>query len=133
MDLTHGAIAINISQREAVLSTRAEAERILAITPLFHVYAMAMCLHLAAYARSTLVVLPLYRPELALEAMARHRITLLAGSPTIFQGLMAHPRLCGYRLLVAGAVQLRRLGASRRRRWRAGSRRPAAPSAKATA
>ncbi len=91
VNLTHGAIAINISQREAVLSTKPEAERILAITPLFHVYAMSMCLHLAAYARSTLVILPHYRPELALEAVTRHRVTLLAGSPTIFHGLMADP------------------------------------------
>ena len=49
-------------------------------------------MHLAAYARSTLVILPQYRPELALAALTRHRTTLLAGSPTIFHGLLAHPR-----------------------------------------
>lgn len=89
VNLTHRAIATNISQRERVLSTRAETERILAITPLFHVYAMAMCLHLAVYARSTLIILRQYRPDLALAAVAEKRITLLAGSPTIFHGLMA--------------------------------------------
>lgn len=72
-----------------MLATRPENERILAITPLFHVYAMAMCLHLAVYARSTLIILRQYRPDLALAAVAEQRITLLAGSPTIFQGLMA--------------------------------------------
>ena len=55
VNLTHRAIATNVSQRERVLPTRVEHERILAITPLFHVYAMAMCLHLAVYARSTLI------------------------------------------------------------------------------
>jgi long-chain acyl-CoA synthetase len=89
VNLTHRAIATNISQRERVLSTRAEDERILAITPLFHVYAMAMCLHLAVYARSTLIILRQYRPDLVLAAVAEKRVTLLAGSPTIFQGLMA--------------------------------------------
>ncbi len=89
VNLTHRAIATNVSQREGMLPTRAENERILAITPLFHVYAMAMCLHLAVYARSTLIVLRQYRPDLALSAVAEKRITLLAGSPTIFQGLMA--------------------------------------------
>ncbi len=92
VNLTHRGIALNISQREAVLSTRPEQERVLAVTPLFHVYAISMCLHLAAYARSTLVILPQYRPELALAALTRHRTTLLAGSPTIFHGLLAHPR-----------------------------------------
>jgi long-chain acyl-CoA synthetase len=91
VNLTHRATAVNISQREAMLSTRAEQERVLAVTPLFHVYAISMCLHLAAYARSTLVILPQYRPEFALAALARHRVTLLAGSPTIFHGLLAHP------------------------------------------
>jgi long-chain acyl-CoA synthetase len=89
VNLTHRAITTNISQREHVLATRAENERILAITPLFHVYAMAMCLHLAVYARSTLIILRQFRPDLALTAVAEKRITLLAGSPTIFQGLMA--------------------------------------------
>ena len=89
VNLTHRAIATNISQRERVLPTRAENERILAITPLFHVYAMAMCLHLAVYARSTLIILRQYRPDLALAAVAEKRVTLLAGSPTIFQSLMA--------------------------------------------
>lgn len=89
VNLTHRAIATNVSQRERVLPTRVEHERILAITPLFHVYAMAMCLHLAVYARSTLIILRQFRPDLALAAVAEKRVTLLAGSPTIFQGLMA--------------------------------------------
>ncbi len=89
VNLTHRAIATNISQREHLLPTRAGSERILALTPLFHVYAMAMCLHLAVYARSTLIILRQFRPDMALAAVKEKRITLLAGSPTIFHGLMA--------------------------------------------
>lgn len=89
VNLTHHAIATNITQREHVLRTRAENERVLAITPLFHVYAMSMCLHLAAFARSTLIILRQFRADLALAAIAKQRVTLLAGSPTIFHGLMA--------------------------------------------
>ena len=47
VELTHRAVAVNVSQREALLPTRAGRERVLAITPLFHVYAIAMCLYLA--------------------------------------------------------------------------------------
>ncbi len=86
---THRAIAINVSQRERVLLTRNGNEHILAIAPLFHVYAMVMCLHLAVYARSTLIILRQYRPDLTLAAVGEKRVTLLAGSPTIFHGLMA--------------------------------------------
>jgi long-chain acyl-CoA synthetase len=91
VDLTHAAVAVNVSQREALLPTLPEVERVLAVTPLFHVYAVAMGLYLAAYARSTLVVLPRYRPEDVLETIARERITRLAASPTILVGLLASP------------------------------------------
>lgn len=89
VDLTHRAVAINVSQRGALLPTEPDRERVLAITPLFHVYAVAMGLHLAAYARATLVIVPRYRPDAVLKAIARHRITLLGASPTILLGLMA--------------------------------------------
>jgi long-chain acyl-CoA synthetase len=89
VNLTHGAIAINVGQREHVLATRAEHERVLVIAPLFHVYAMAMCLHLAVFARGTMIILPQFRSDRALALLPQQRITLLAGSPTIFHALMA--------------------------------------------
>ena len=60
----------------------------LAITPLFHVYAVAMCLYLAVYCRGTMVILPRYRPDDVLRTIEQQKITLLSGSPTIFIGLM---------------------------------------------
>jgi long-chain acyl-CoA synthetase len=109
--LTHRAVAINVSQREALLPTLPERDRILAITPLFHSYASAMGLSLAAYARSTLVILPRYRPDIVIDTVARERITLFAGSPTIFNGLMAHEAFPGadwssLRLTYSGSAAL---------------------------
>ena len=88
VDLTHRAVAVNVAQREALLPTAIDDERVLAITPLFHVYAVSMGLYLAANCRATLVVVARYRPEAVLEAISRHRITLLGASPTILVGLM---------------------------------------------
>jgi long-chain acyl-CoA synthetase len=90
VNLTHRAIMTNVAQREALLPTRGGGERILCVMPLFHSYAMAMGLYLAAYARSCLVVLPRYQPQEVLAAIPRERITIFPGSPTIFVGLMAH-------------------------------------------
>lgn len=90
VSLLHSAISTNVSQREALLPTRPEAECILAITPLFHSYAVAMGLYLAAYARSKLVIMTRYRPDTVLDAISAHRVTLLLGSPTIFSGLMGY-------------------------------------------
>ncbi|MBM3409886.1 MAG: long-chain fatty acid--CoA ligase, partial [Betaproteobacteria bacterium] len=98
VNLTHAAVSINVSQREALLPTRLDDERILAVTPLFHVYAVAMGLYLAVYCRGTLVILPRYRPEWVFEAIARHQITLFSGSPTLFTGLMAREGFASARL-----------------------------------
>jgi long-chain acyl-CoA synthetase len=118
VDLTHASVAVNVSQREALLPTAPEAERVLAITPLFHVYAVSMGLYLAAYSRSTLVVMQRYRPDLVLQAIERHRITLLSASPTIFIGLMgydgfAKADLSSLQLCFSGASALSQVTLSR--------------------
>lgn len=92
VNLTHHAIAANVTQREALLPTRADEERILCVMPLFHSYAMAMGLFLAANCRGMLVILERYQPEMLLETVERERVTIFPGSPTLFTSLMAHPR-----------------------------------------
>ena len=111
VELAHAAVAINVGQREALVSTTRDDERVLVVTPLFHVYAVAMGLYLAAQARGTLVVLERYRPEAVLDAVARERITLLAASPTVLTGLMAceafaRADVSSLRLVTSGASAL---------------------------
>ena len=91
VNLTHRAIATNVRQREALLPTR-HGERILCMMPVSHSYGMAMGLFLAAHCAGTLVVLAKYVPEDVLAAVEAERITVFPGSPTVFVGLMAHPR-----------------------------------------
>ncbi|MCW5770783.1 MAG: long-chain fatty acid--CoA ligase [Rhodospirillaceae bacterium] len=88
VNLTHRGYATNISQREALMPSRPDRERILCVMPLFHVYASHVCLHTAAYARGTMVILPRYRPEDTVAALAGERITIFAGSPTIYTSLL---------------------------------------------
>jgi long-chain acyl-CoA synthetase len=90
VNLPHGAVATNVVQREALLPTQRDGERLLCVMPLFHVYAASMCLHNMAHARGTLVILPRYTPEAVFDALARERITIFAGSPTLFTGLLNH-------------------------------------------
>ena len=91
VELTHGAIAINVAQREALLPSR-HGDRILCMMPLSHAYAMAMGLFLSLHCAGTLVVLPRYQPDEVLDSVARERIGVFLGSPTIFTGLLSHPR-----------------------------------------
>ena len=94
VDLTHGAIATNVTQREGLLPTR-DGERILCMMPVSHSYGMAMGLFLAAWCAGTLVLLPRYVPEDVLGAVEGERISVFPGSPTVFTGLLAHPRFAG--------------------------------------
>lgn len=92
VNLSHRNITVNISQREAILPTAPDGQRILCVLPLFHVYGVAMCLHNAVYAGATLVILPRFTPEAAFELLAGEHISILAGSPTVFVGLMSDAR-----------------------------------------
>jgi long-chain acyl-CoA synthetase len=88
--LTHRAVAANVAQRECALPTDFGDERVLCMMPLFHSFAAAMCLNLAAYAAGTLVILPRYRPDWVIEAVREHRITRLPAGPTVFNSLLAY-------------------------------------------
>ncbi len=88
VNLSHAQVSINISQREAILPTKIQSETIVCVMPLFHVFAVSMCLHLACYCRSRLVILPRYHPKELCDALQREKITILPAGPTIFAGLL---------------------------------------------
>ena len=88
VNITHRQMTVNISQREAALPTRGADERILCMMPLFHVFAVAMCLHLAAYCRGRLVIVPRYKPQIVLDLIVKECITRLPAGPTVFIGLL---------------------------------------------
>lgn len=89
--INHYSLSVNLSQREAILPTRDDVERMLCIMPLFHCYAVSMCLHAMVYRRGTLVILPRYHPREVIDALVHEKITLFGGSPTIFTGLLNYP------------------------------------------
>lgn len=86
--LSHRALTTNVVQREAVLPTEPGAERIVCMMPLYHSFAAAMCLHLAAYSGGALHILPRYRPDWLIDTIARERITRLPAGPTVFNSLL---------------------------------------------
>lgn len=90
VNLTHRAIAYNHWQRETLVTSRLEKERTLCVMPLFHVYAAHICMYAMVYARGAMVILPKYHPETVTDALQRERVTIFAGSPTIFNSLLAY-------------------------------------------
>ena len=89
--ISHHSLSVNVSQREALFPTRQDVERMLCIMPLFHCYAVSMCLHAMVYRRGALIILPRYHPGEVLAALTGEQITLFGGSPTIFTGLLNYP------------------------------------------
>ena len=127
VDLTHRTIATNVAQREAILPTGRDGERILCVMPLFHIYAVAMCLHNAANCGGTLVILPKFSPEALFAILPRERITILAGSPTVFTALVKHEQFSaqhfqGLRMSYSGSAPLPE---ALLKRWEAASGAPA--------
>ena len=109
-DLTHRAVATNIAQRDALLPTQ-PGDRILCAMPLFHSYAVAMCLHNAANCGGAIVILPRFTADALLELLVKERITILAGSPTMFNALIKSERFSSehfkaLRLCYSGAAPL---------------------------
>jgi len=89
-NLTHGAIAGNVHQAMVMQKPEMDVERTLCVMPLFHCYAWSVCLYNMVNCRGSMVILPRYQPDAVLNAFADEEITLFAGSPTLFTGLMSY-------------------------------------------
>ncbi len=99
VNISHTQMMANIAQRDALLPVRSSGEVVLCVMPLFHVFAVSMCLHLACYAGATLVILPRYRPDFVLEAIQEHRVTAFPAAPTIYTSLLNFQDIDQYDLL----------------------------------
>lgn len=93
VDIAHRQLAHNLVQREAWLPTRRGQEVMLCTMPLFHVSAVAMCLHLCVFAQSELVIHRRFEARAALDALADEGITLMSAAPAIFHDLLLQPDL----------------------------------------
>lgn len=89
VNLTQGAMAVNVGQCLAFLPVRWGAERLLAIMPFYHIYAQAMCLHKMPYCAGTLVIIRRFDVDTVLNTLVKERITVFSGSPTLFTALLA--------------------------------------------
>src|ERR1700712_5225494 len=83
--LTHRAIATNVLQREVFLAVQA-GDRFLCMMPLFHSFALAMNLYQALVCAGALVILPRYRPDWVISALAEERINVLPAGATVSPG-----------------------------------------------
>ncbi|GAK05170.1 LOW QUALITY PROTEIN: long-chain-fatty-acid-CoA ligase [Geomicrobium sp. JCM 19037] len=86
-------------------------EHVLAVLPFFHVYGMTVALNLAMMNGYTLIILPKFDPEQVIKTIAKQKVTLFPGAPTMYTALVNHPEidkhdLSSIKVCLSGAAPL---------------------------
>lgn len=97
--LTHKNLASNTKMCDAWLyKCKKGEETVLAVIPFFHVYGMTTILLLTVFGANKMVLLPRFDVETVLKTIQSQRPTLFPGAPTIYIGLLNHPKIKEYDL-----------------------------------
>ena len=91
--LTHANLTASCSQLQAILdeSLQAGQERVLAVLPPFHIYALMINMLFSVRMAAEVYLHPRFDAETVLREIHDNRITTFPGVPTMFIGLLAHP------------------------------------------
>ena len=97
-ELTHANLIHNIDVTAESLLIASPSDVIFGGLPLFHVFGQTCGLNLAVKVGATLTLLPRFDATKALEVLARDRVTVFEGVPTMFTALARHPERAAYDL-----------------------------------
>ncbi len=88
-ELTHANLVLNtiVSAR---LNSLSSEDRILVALPLFHVFGQVVLMLAGLLANGRLVVMPRFEPAEVFERVAAEGVSILAGVPTMYWGLLTH-------------------------------------------
>jgi long-chain acyl-CoA synthetase len=97
--LTHRNLVVNVHQCVAWQpgAVRGE-ERMLAVLPFFHVYGMTVAMNEAIHLAATIILLPRFNADEALEAINGYRPTRFPGVPTMYIAIINHPQVQKYNI-----------------------------------
>lgn len=110
-ELTHANIARNVEICADELIFVSKEDVVFGGLPLFHVFGQTASLNAAVYAGACLTLLPKFDPQAALETVARDRVTIFQGVPTMYTVLAHYPDRESYdtsslRVCVSGGAAL---------------------------
>ena len=81
--LSHGNLAADAQANIAVIEATA-ADRLITVSPLFHVFGQTNILISALWAGASVVLIPKFSPRRILEAIGRYHVTFMAAVPTMY-------------------------------------------------
>lgn len=90
--LSHQNLSANARQIMGLDPHAGEADRILGVLPLFHVFANTCVLNRTVLNGGCIVMLPRFEAGQVLAALHRTKATSLPGVPTMYQALLDHPQ-----------------------------------------
>jgi long-chain acyl-CoA synthetase len=79
---------------------------LLAVLPLFHSFGQTCVMNAGLCAGATVSLLPRFEPAAALAALARDRVTVFEGVPTMYWALLNHPNLPQHRDAIRERLRL---------------------------
>ncbi len=92
--LTHGNLSINVQQFKALLYDMEEGnERVLGILPFFHSAGFTAGMNTCIYRGFTDVLVPKPDLDIFIKMIKKHRPSIFGGVPTMYVGLLNHPKL----------------------------------------
>ena len=111
--LSHANLATNACQvSEWFPDSRIGEERVLAVLPLFHVFAMTVAMNAALTWGAEIVLLPRFEMPQLLQALRRRRPTVIPGVPTLFRAILdkgaVASDLSSVRVCISGGAALPR-------------------------
>jgi long-chain acyl-CoA synthetase len=89
--LTHGGLARNARLTAETLLQNRQDDVMMGCLPLFHVFGLTCGLNATVVGGGTLTLLPRFDAGKALEIIARDRVTIFEGVPTMYAGMLHHP------------------------------------------
>lgn len=97
--LTHRSLLANTRQVQTWLGAPLpQGETLLAVLPLFHVFALTSVLLMGTAIAGRIVLMPQFTLPNLVALMRRYKPTLLSGVPTLFQAIATHPKAVGLKL-----------------------------------
>jgi long-chain acyl-CoA synthetase len=94
VELTHGNLAKNVQQLAAWFpNLQRGREVMLGALPLFHVFGLTVAMNYPIFMGWGSVLVPRPQPQQLFEALSKHKPTFLPMVPTMYIGLLSHPKI----------------------------------------
>ncbi|GLR17326.1 long-chain-fatty-acid--CoA ligase [Portibacter lacus] len=86
-ELTHSNLFLNAMISTGISDIALEDVQLI-VLPLFHIFAMTCLMNAGVYKGATSVLLPRFDAEAVLDLMNKHKVSVFAGVPTMYWGLL---------------------------------------------